>query len=374
MKKTTMLRPFFNGALLVSSLALLSACDWFKQSDTCTSCVSSPAATGTGTVSADDVLLSIDGKPVVTKKTFDEFYEMAIASDPQSQFGPGVSQKIYNYLEQAALMDASIKKTKKDQDPEYKRKLDQAYELARATVNGEYFQKEVLDTIDVSDKALEAFYTEQVGKNPAFERPPFMKKAGGIKVMGVQFNDDKSAKDFLAKATKPGADLAALAKADNNRKVEDLGVITAQSRADRAVVAKAKDMQPNAVEKVDLSNGKFMVIKTVGPRQAPEYMSFTEIMANEDLKNYFKQVKQSTDFQAAMTKRLDDIKKDVKIESNTKYIEEKESKQNAELEALIKSMRGSQEEQGTAAPQAQKAQSDKAATPKAEKVESAKSM
>ncbi len=45
-----------------------------------------------------------------------------------------------------------------------------------------------------------------------------------------------------------------------------------------------------------------------------------------------------------MMKRFDEIKKDLKVVPHTKYVEEKDAKQNAELEALIKSMRGPQEE------------------------------
>lgn len=339
-KTTTALKPFLSGALLVSSLALLSGCDWFKQSD-CPSC--DHHASATAAPSADDVLLEINGKPAVTKQKFDEFYDSVLASDPQSGFTPGIAQKIFAYLEQAALMDASIKKDKKDLDPEYKKKLEQAFELARIPVNAEFFQQEIINTIDVSDAALEAFYAEQLDKNPTLGRPPFMTKAGGIKVDAIEFNDDKSAKEFLNKVQKPGADFAALAKADN-KKVQDLGVVSAQSRADMAVIAKAKDLQPNAIEKVNLSNGKFMVIKGVGARQNPESVSFADIVADENLKGYLKQIKQSAEIQPLMMKKFDDIKKDLNVVPNMKYVEEKDANQNAEFEAMIKSMKGLQEE------------------------------
>lgn len=356
------LKPFLSGALLVSSLALLSGCDWFKQTE-CPSCV--PSGT-TGAPAKEDVLLSIDGKPVITKENFDDFYQVAVGSDPQAALTPGLAQKAFAYLEQAALMDASVKKNKKDQDSDYKKKLELAYEMARVPVNAEVFQKEILDSIDVSPQALEKFYKEQAGVNQVFERPPFMTKPAGVKIQAVQFNDDKSAKEFLSKVQKQGADFVAVAKADK-KDVQNLGVVSAQSKADRAVIARAKDLQPNAIEKVNLSNGKFMVIKGIGPRQPAEYMNFTDIAGDAQLNEYLKQIKQSTDLQSLMTKRFEDLKKELNVEVNPKYAEEKDAKASAEIEAILSSMRGLQEEGGTKKAQEAAAKPAEAAQPETPK-------
>ena len=205
MKNSKVMRSFMSCALLISGLALLTGCgDMFKKS-ACPGCDNeaiSKAAPG-------DVLLSVDGKPAITKESFNEFFDAYLSSNPQAAaylaLDPSARRRAFQELEMKELIKHDVIKKKKDQSPEYRKKYNQACDYALWAVNSELFRDEVLGSIDSSDAALEKFYEENKGKNPAFDVSPFQTSPEGIKMQSVQFGDQKAARDFLAKAQKaPG--------------------------------------------------------------------------------------------------------------------------------------------------------------------------
>ncbi len=337
-------RPALNIILLTSALALLSACDWFKKTG-CASCESSVESAGAG-----DVLLTIDGKPAISKQSLDDFFESTMKNRPDAMYAamdPQAKRNAFNELEIMEVMAAKVKKDGKDKDPEWQKAYKRAQQMACYSVNAEKLSKEVLDSIDTSDAALEKFYGDLRGKNPAFDNPPFLKTPGGIKIQGVQFTDKKSAEDFLAKAQKPGANFAELAKAIK-KDAKNFGLVTSQSKVDYALKAKAKTLEPNAVEMITTQGNQFMVIKGIGPRQEPQYAELSEVFAaqpglKEQLANYKKNVEAQTEFM----KRIDEWKKELKADNSTatKYFEEEEAKKKAELEAKFKELKEAQEKE-----------------------------
>src|SRR5581483_10547022 len=138
-----------------------------------------------------------------------------------------------------------LKSEKKDQDPEFKKKMDALRKQVERAVAAQAYQEYILSKIDKSDAAIEAFYKENRDKNPIFQQMPFMKKSGGVKASGVKFNDEKSAKAFLEKAEKPGSNFAKLA-ADAKKTVDTFGnqAINMQSRnVDNAIKLKLADIK-----------------------------------------------------------------------------------------------------------------------------------
>lgn len=340
------LRPALNVVLLTSALAMLSACDWFKGSG-CETCDTHVEAAAPG-----DVLLTIDGKPAITKASLNDFFEAYMKNRPDAAYAamdPQAKRNAFNELEVMEVMAAKIKKDKKDQSPEYKKAYRRAMDLAAYSVNAEMLSKEVLDSIDTSDAALETFYKDLRGKNPAFDNPPFLKQPAGIKIQSVQFADKKSAEDFLAKAQKPGANFGELAKAIK-KDVKNLGLVTSASKVDYSVKAKAKTLEPNAVDIVTTQGNQFMVIRGVGPRQEAQYADLSEVIAaqpmlKEQLANYKKNVEAQTEFM----KRIEEWKKELNTVVNTKYFEEEEAKKKAELEEKFKELKAAQETEKEAA-------------------------
>ena len=220
MKKQLIARQVMSAALLFSGLALLVGCigggEEKKDADV------APRAAEDGVV-----LLTIEGKPAITKVQFDDFFDAWLQSRQDGAFAafdPRAQRRAFADLEMMKVLEFKMKKEGKDKDPEYQKKYERAHNLALFAVNSEILVEELMKTIDVSDKALKAFYDENKGKNPAFDNPPLLKTPEGIKIEVVEFRDESSAKRFLAKAEKPGADFKALAK-EINKDVTDLGLV-----------------------------------------------------------------------------------------------------------------------------------------------------
>lgn len=353
MKNLKQVRPVISGAILASALLLLSGCaEWFGKKGGCPAC-------GTSAVESagpEDVLFSLDGKPVITKQKLDDFYDMYLKSRQDGMYAamdPQAKRHAYKELEQMEVLNHKVKRDKLDQDPKYKKNFERACGLALYTVNAEILGNQVLESIDVSDAALDKFYNENTGKNAAFDSPPFLKTPEGIRMKVAVFNDEKSAKDFLAKAEKPGADFVALAKAAK-KDVKDLGLVTSQTifpqdvqkllkSAAYSLKGKVKTLQANMAELVSTPSGPYSVVYGVGPRQNAVYMPFNEVIAaqpdfKEKLANYKKQV----EGQAEFMKRLDDWKKEMNAQENTKYLDEEEARKKTELEAKFKELQEAQ--------------------------------
>lgn len=329
MQNRKLLSTFFSTGLLVSSLALLTGCEWFKKS-ACPAC--EPCATvdvgALATASPEDVLLSIDGKPAITKQQFEDFYEVAKAS--AGPYGALPKKDAFNTLVTMEILNRKIIKDKKDQDPEYKKEFARAYNLARWGVNSQLLAKDIQCEIDVSDKAIEDFYMEQRGKNQAFDRPPFLKNPESVTMKSVQFSDKKAAEDFTGKAQKEGVDFGAVARAANLA-VKDLGKVSSQSQdVDFAVRLKARTIAPNSVELVT-SGDTFFVVKA-GDRMPAEYADYEEVKQAENMQGMLGQFKKQCELEPAFLKRIEEYKKEFSIVENEEFFKQEEAKRIAQEE------------------------------------------
>jgi hypothetical protein len=324
MKNQKIFRSLFNGTLLVCTLALLSACLTSKKCPTCEPEleVSKP----------EDVLLSIDGVPVITVQKFNDFYEFASANAGY----PLSKNDAFNTLESMEILKRELKKTGKTEDSTYKKNLSRARDYAEWGVNNQVLIKEIEDSIDISDAGLEKFYNENKGKNPNLDRPPFLKSPESIRIQEVDFNDQKSAQDFLAKAknAKDSAAFAALAKGIS-KTVKDLGNVSPQTQGvDFSIKLNARTINPNESSVVTLNNGKFAVIRAGSQRQPAQYLTFAELIALPQMREALGAFRKRLDVEPEFMKRIEEFKKGFKIEKNDKYFEEEEAKKKAEDDKL----------------------------------------
>ncbi len=357
---TKQFRFIINASLLISTLAFLAGCaELFKGKGTCPTC-----APEVERAAPEDVLLSIGGKPAVTKQSLEDFYTTWIGSSPEAQyaaaFDPEIKTKAFKELEMLKVLDASVKKDGKDQTPEYKKQLNNTIMLAMGAVNFGIYRDQVLNSIDTSDAALEKFYEENRGKNRAFDNPPFLKSPESIKLSGVEFSDEKSAKDFLAKAQKPGASLASLASTIK-KSVKDYGTVSPQSReVDFMLAQKARTITPGSVELVKLQSGKFAVVKAGATRVPAQYLDWKAIAENPQLKETVANIKKQTEFQPAFMKFIEDKKKELDVTENNTYLEDEAAKKKADFEAKIKEFQeAAAKEEKEAAPAEEKPKASK---------------
>jgi hypothetical protein len=327
-------RQFFNAALLISGLALLSGCDLFNKKAGCDSCEYKGADAKAG---SGPVLVSISGKPAITQGDFDEYWAEILKMEPQAEalipLMPNIRGETFKQFLNEKLILHWIKQEKKDQDPEFKKKMDTLRKQIERAVAAQTFQEYILSKIDKSDAAVEAFYKENRDKNQVFQQPPFAKKAGGFKAVGVKFNDEKSAKDFLAKAEKAGANFNKLA-GDAKKSVDNFGgqVVNAQSRnVDQAVKAKLAEVTAAPAVILVPAGKVFWVVKATD-RVNGEYANFA------DVKEPAKQAMLQARFPEVLTQELDKIRNDYKVDDAAAktFFEEERKKREADMQEQMK--------------------------------------
>ncbi len=317
-------RSFFNVALLVSALGILPGCDLFKPAS-CPTCkpVTEPPA------KQEDVLLSINGKPAITKQKFEDFYDLAAAQ--AGPYGGPSKREVFKQIEAMAVLDNYFKTSGKEAEAEYQKELARAYDHARWGLNTQLLAKELQEKIDVSESALTKFYNEQIGANQAFDRPPFLKHPESISIKAVEFTDKKAANDFLAKAKKDFAGAAAEA----GKSTKDLGPVSAQSQdVDFAIRLKAKSLKPGDVEVVQTGD-TFTVIKG-GNKVDAAYASFDEIKAMPQMLEMLGQFKKQSELEKAFMDRIEELKKGLSLSTSDEYFKADEEQRKAEQEQLMK--------------------------------------
>lgn len=348
MKKQFKAKSFINLGLLVTSLLLLAACNPFSKEKGCTDCGTSHGTAGSGS----QVLITIKGKPAVDLQCYNEYWEDFLKNDPRIEqilpFHPTIRHEVCKQLVNEKVIQEWIKDKKIDQSADYQKKLKKAHEVTDRLVALQAFNEDVLKNIDQSEAGLEKYYNENRDKNPMMQNPPFTKTAEGTKAQTVTFTDEKSAKDFLAKAQKEPNNFAALAKAAK-KDVKDLGVVDAQTRnVDFAIKAKLRDLQAGAVDMVPAGK-QFVVVKAVSKTPAT-YAPFA------DVKDYVKELMVRDLYEKSLTKRLDELKKELKVEEQPaeEYFKKEREQKQAEMQAKLKEMQAAQA--GAAKPEEAKAE------------------
>lgn len=358
MKQMIKARNFVNCALLLSSLLLLSACNPFKKDGGCEGC---GVGHGDGK-QGGEVLVKIKGQPAVDVQCYADYWEDFVKSDPRIEqvlpFHPTIRHEVCKQLVNEKVIQEWIKDKKLDQSADYQKKLKKAREVTERLVALQAFNEDVLKNIDQSEAALEKYYNENRDKNPMMQNAPFAKTPESTKAQQVTFSDEKSAKDFLAKAQKAPQDFATLAKAAK-KDVKDLGSVNDQSRnVDFGIKAKLKNLASGQVDLAQAGKNQFVVIKAVAKTPAT-YASFAEV------KDYVKELMTRDLYEKAITGRLSELKKEYKVEEEPAeaYFKKESEEKQAQMQEKLKAMQQAQQGAQAAQPEGQSAAAPAAATP-----------
>lgn len=346
MKNKLSTRTFLSMGLLMSSLMLLPGCfDWAKKSTSCPGC---PAEVGEGHADQKlegEALVTMQGKPFITKESFQKYYDELLADEPQAkmmeQLMPDLCKQIFDNRLMQLKVRQWAKETKKDQDPTFKRRMERQREMLETQECFELLKADVLAGMDTSDEVIKKYYEENRAQNAVFQQPPFIATPEGIQVQSVSFNTEKSAQEFAQKAKKAGADFASLAKAAK-KEVKNLGVVSAQSRGvESAIRFKARDMNPGDIEVVNVNGKQFDVIKA-GAKQQAKYLPFEDEKVKETLKDLIPKIR----LNEALTARLKEITDQYGFDESkaTEYFKQETEKRRADLQEQIKRAQEQQQE------------------------------
>lgn len=217
------------------------------------------------------VLLSISGKPVITEKAFDEYYEQFVSSNPQLQamiqFMPNAKKEIFNGMANERILIAWGEKNNIQNNADYQKELAQAMRMIKTNLAAKQFEKDIIGTITVTDKEMKDYYESH--KDPELVVSP-----GGIKAEGKQFATKEQAqalfdkikdnpKEFKAAAGKEIKEFAPVNKMsfDVDEKVKDS--LLAVSSFPKVVMVEASDK-------------KYWVVVALKKEEA-QFRSFDEI-------------------------------------------------------------------------------------------------
>lgn len=227
-----------NGAILAiaSTLILLPNCgfiDWIKEKfgggkkEDMGTMQMAPAA-----ARLDDgspVLVTIDGKPLITKNMLESEKKKLIESNPQMEAMISLmnEDQLNRNLADGMASREVIRKYIQDRDiqnqEKYKKDFETAMNQIRDLLNTRYFMEDF--STQVSDAEVKKFYDENKDTIPNL-----LLSRGGIESVGVPFNNEQQARDFMAKVRTAKNDLTAAARdAGLSDKMKDFQLVNDQS-------------------------------------------------------------------------------------------------------------------------------------------------
>jgi hypothetical protein len=306
-----------NSALLVSVM-FFTSCDWMKKKD-----VVEPK-TAANEVKSGATLCSINGEATITEGEFKKDLNQMIQANPY--FKGASAETLPNELKRRFLdqlaMQAAIEKYANqngiEQDPEFIKIYSELQEQVKRSIKVQLFEKKIYDAIKVSEGDISKYYTENKDR--------FVKVAGGVLAMGERFEDEAQANAFLMKAKGNIEEFEKLAKADKAGKFRDFGRVSKEARNNNngyqfdVVPAPIKETvcaltKLPGVEKIKVGK-EFWVVKA-WDKQA------TTLFGLDEVKTHIEAMLKNNQFKDAIEKRMEELKKEMKVVVNEDYFKEK---------------------------------------------------
>lgn len=306
------------------SLGLLPGCDWFGSKK-------SAHVASSGSIAADDtstVIVSIDGKPVITEKRLQQVIDELVEAQPQYKVmlqmmdRKQLEQNIVDGLIKQEVIDHHVMVKGLDTSDEYQVKMDRVLKLAKQMVNAEQFTKNI--KVNIGDSEVKEFYE----KNKDV-MPQLLISRGGVHAVAVEFDKEADAQAFLAKVKAEfGNDLKkASDKLGKSGQFKDFKSINAQSVGiDPVLRAKITGYTKfPTLELVKLGKDKVWVVKATEKEDA-KYRPLEQI--KDDLKAFLEKEK----LQERINEEIEKLQKNYNVQINEEYFKPEEKEEaNSEV-------------------------------------------
>ena len=263
-------------------------------------------------VNQQDVLLAIDGKPVLTIDEYEEQLQEAAASSPQLemmlQMSPNVEYDfIFNQLKMAKLMNHWAHATGVTQTEEFKKDRARIQEMIDTQLCVQYYEK--AHPIVITDADIKSFYDAQKDTLPGLLVAP-----GGVKAEAVKFDTQDAAQSFYDEVKNVQGDFDAVAKSQKlsiNNFVINETTFHGKPLKDFA-------LQVTSFPALNMikSDDAYWVVKAV-EKVASKYQDFEKV--KEGLRNYVQQQRKDESMKEAAAK----FEADYKTVENKEYFENK---------------------------------------------------
>jgi len=316
---------FVSSILLMLSLAVIPACKFFNKSeDSCSSCSTCPAGSDDSTA-----LITVDGKPSLTVKEFENFLNKAVEGNEQMkiymQFVPDFKEQLFNAKKRSVVLAEWAKRNKVRDSQQYREQEKMILDAIRENLDIQEFLKQ--NDPQISDEEAQKYYDENKTQDPRV-----VVSLAGIKASGVSFVNGNSANEFAENIKKNAAkDIDKVAK-DKKLTVTQFGVVNSESNIDSKVkekVATVKTFPTVLVVKGD--NGKTWVV-VAKSKQDAEFRPF------EQVKELIKRVLKPKKMEELLEKEQAKLEKDFNVVYNKTYFEEQKKKAESEAQDAMKAM------------------------------------
>ena len=309
MSKQSLQTKTFYG-LAVVALMVLSGCDWCCKKKSCATSVSGASVPDSNDKSA--VLLTIDGKPVVTESQFDAYYTQFLASNPRLQgmihLLPNAKQEIFKGMvnEEVVMRWAELNNVESNAD--YQKELEQSVRMIRRALAAKQFEQTMVGKVSVSDSEMKEYYE-------AHKAAELVIAPGGVKAVGVEFATKAQAQAFLDKAKGSASAFKSAADAEKVKVREFSPINDFSFDIDKNVKDKVASLKtfPSTVL-VEGADKKFWVVNAISKEDA-KYRSFDEV------RDAIKTVIEREKMAKIWMEKIEDLKKKYDVKEDTAFFE-----------------------------------------------------
>ncbi len=331
MKTQATLKSVSKAAFLIASLSLFPGCDLLTNLFKAKKEPKKVAATSTKkmTSQADKsgpVLLNLNSDPVIWESDFNQNLKQMLQANPYFR-GAGVDalpmaikRKFFDELVKQELILSDAKKRKISKKEEFVKAYKDLKRLAKRSLIIQFYEKDIFDTINVSDKEKDEFFEKN--------KERFIKVPGGVLVSGIKFEDEKDADNFVEQAKKI-EEKDFIKDFDVMAKDNDKGTFRGFGRISKQAQGYGFDATPAPVRETALAARNFPAIEKVkvgkehwviGIADKKETIFFKRSEVDEQITG----IKKNNKFKDQLDERVKALHSDNKVEVNESYFKEKE--------------------------------------------------
>jgi len=300
-------KTFFASIIVLGfgGLFFLSGCDWWP--------LKKEQEQGDGSA----VLLTIDGKPVLTAQEYEDQLNMARQANPQVDYlldaMPNAEKDyVFKGVATGKLMKAWAEKEGLDKHPEIQKQRKQLHESVDLQLYMKHFDE--TNPTHVSDEDLKKFYDEKKDVIPGL-----MTSQAGVQAHYVRFSSKDKAENFLEKVKdiKSVKDFIKEAKKDDLSPVDD--TIHQKSNLSEVIKNTVLNIKKFPTLKLIKTGDTSYWVLYAGGKSDAKYLELNDPRVQQGLK------KMMTDEhkEKQLEQFIEKLKTELKASENTNYFEQK---------------------------------------------------
>lgn len=310
--------------VLVSSLLLLTGCFGEKAKDVQSGDAINTPAKPVVDMPKGDVLLSINGNPVLYAEDFEDQKQMAQQSNQQLnmilQMMPDAEYSmLFKSIQAGHLMKEWVVRSGIDQKPENVKQRRQYHEAIDLQLYMKYYED--AHPIHVSEHEAKAFYHAKKDQIPGLIISP-----AGIEILYASFDDKEQAEAFAAKVRDGSEKHMKLAAKEIGVTLASMNV-SSDSQVSESLknsVLSATKFPSKIVVKVD--ENAYWVIGMISKKEA-EYRSFDMPEVKQGITKMCRDEKREVE----LSKEIEKLNKEYNVVENVAYFENKKQNKNKAL-------------------------------------------